>query len=75
MLSLVLVEAAQKQAEKASGAGEEAELPSEIAELLEQRKAARKEKNFALADEIRDKISALGYVVTETREGTKVTKK
>ena len=50
------------------------DVPEEIAELLEQRKAARKEKNFALADEIRDKISELGYVVTETREGTKVSK-
>lgn len=73
VLSLGLVEAAQKQAEKSSGAGED--IPQEIAELLEQRKAARKEKKFALADEIRDKISDLGYVVTETREGTKVTKK
>ena len=75
VLSLGLIEAAQKQAEKTSVAGEDAPLPQEIAELLEQRKAARKEKNFALADEIRDKISELGYVVTETREGTKVTKK
>ena len=74
VLSLGLIEAAQKkQSEKSSGAGED--IPAEIAELLEQRKAARKEKNFALADEIRDKIFALGYVVTETREGTKVTKK
>ena len=75
VLSLGLIEAAQKQAEKTSVAGEDVPLPQEIAELLEQRKAARKEKNFALADEIRDKISELGYVVTETREGTKVTKK
>ena len=77
VLSLGLVEAAQKQAkkraEKDSGEGEE--IPEEILSLLEQRKAARKEKNFALADEIRDKISGLGYVVTETREGTKVSRK
>lgn len=73
VLSIGLVEAAEKQAKKASGEGEE--IPEEILSLLEQRKAARKEKNFALADEIRDKISALGYVVTETREGTKVSKK
>ena len=73
VLSLGLVEEAEKLAKKNSGEGEE--IPEEIAALLEQRKAARKEKNFALADEIRDKISELGYVVTETREGTKVSRK
>ena len=36
---------------------------------------ARKEKNFALADELRDKISEMGYIIEETRQGTKVTKK
>ncbi len=74
VLSLGLIEAAKKAAEKKSGDMDE-DIPAEIAELLEQRKAARKEKNFALADEIRDKISALGYVVTETREGTKISVK
>ncbi len=72
VLSLGLIEAAQKQSEKA-GAAEET-LPEEIVKLAEERKAARKAKNFALADEIRDKIAALGYTVTETREGTKITK-
>jgi cysteinyl-tRNA synthetase len=43
-------------------------------ELVEQRKAARKEKNFALADELRDKISAMGYEVKETRQGTEIIK-
>ena len=43
-------------------------------ELVEQRKAARKEKNFALADELRDKIAALGYEVKETRQGTEINK-
>ena len=43
-------------------------------ELVEQRKAARKEKNFALADELRDKIAALGYEVKETRQGTEIIK-
>lgn len=72
VLSLGLIEAA----EKASARSEDEEaLPEEISVLAEQRKAARKEKNFALADELRDKITALGYVITETREGTKITKK
>ena len=72
VLSIGLVEAAGKISSKADT--EEA-LPEEVAALAEQRKAARKEKNFALADELRDKITALGYVITETREGTKITKK
>lgn len=71
VLSLGLVEAA----EKVNAAPETEELPAEVLELAEQRKAARKEKNFALADELRDKITALGYVVEETRQGTRITKK
>ena len=51
------------------------EIPEEILELAEKRKNARKEKNFALADEIRDKISDMGYVIEETRQGTKIKKK
>ena len=43
-------------------------------ELAEQRKAARKDKNFALADELRDKIAALGYEIKETRQGTEINK-
>lgn len=72
VLSVGLVEAAGKISARSE---DEEALPVEIAALAEQRKAARKEKNFALADELRDKITALGYVITETREGTKITKK
>ena len=54
--------------------GQAEEIPQEVLDLVEQRKAARKEKNFALADEIRDKIAALGYTVKETRQGTEITK-
>ncbi|MCD7730049.1 MAG: cysteine--tRNA ligase [Oscillospiraceae bacterium] len=71
VLSLGLIEAA----ERLNAVPEDAELPQEILDLAEQRKNARKEKNFALADELRDKISALGYVIEETRQGTKITKK
>ena len=71
VLSLGLISAAEKL--KASKSGGE-DIPPEVAELLEQRKAARKEKNFVLADELRDKIAALGYAVEETREGTKLRK-
>lgn len=50
------------------------DIPDEVMELVEQRKAARKDKNFALADELRDKIAALGYEVKETRQGTEINK-
>ena len=73
VLSIGLIEAAKKLAENNSSA--EGDIPEEIAKLIEERKEARKAKNFALADEIRDKIAEMGYVITETREGTKVTKK
>ena len=50
------------------------EIPAEVLELIEQRKAARKAKDFALADQLRDKITELGYIVEETRQGTVVKK-
>lgn len=52
----------------------EEKIPEEVLELAEQRKIARKNKDFALADEIRDKISALGYLIKETRQGTEIKK-
>ena len=65
----------KKAEEKANAAGStSADIPAEVLELVEQRKAARKEKNFALADELRDKIAALGYEVKETRQGTEINK-
>lgn len=50
------------------------EYGEDVALLLEQRAQAKKDKNFALSDEIRAKINALGYNVSDTREGVKVTK-
>ena len=51
------------------------EIPQEVLDLVEQRKAARKAKDFSKADAIRDQITAMGYVVEETRQGTKISKK
>ena len=50
------------------------EIPAEILELVEKRKEARKNKDFALADSIRDEIAAKGYIVEETRQGTNIKK-
>lgn len=63
-----------KNAEAAAAKDAAPELPAEVMELAEQRKAARKAKDFSLADSLRDKITALGYVVEETRQGTKIYK-
>lgn len=46
-------------------------LDSEIEELIAKRQAARKEKNFALADEIRGQLLEKGIVLEDTREGVK----
>ncbi len=72
VLSLGLVEAAEKQAEKNSASADD--LPEEIKELAEKRAAARKAKDFALADELRKQITDMGYVVEETRQGTVIKK-
>ena len=50
------------------------EVSEEIKNLLEQRKQARENKNFALSDEIRDKLASLGYKVIDTKEGQKLEK-
>ncbi len=56
-------------------ADKEEQIPQEVLDLVEQRKQARKEKNFARADALRDQIAELGYTVEETRQGTRIVKK
>ena len=46
-------------------------LDSEIEEMIEARQQARKDRNFALADEIRGKLLDMGIVLEDTREGVK----
>lgn len=50
------------------------EIPTEVAELVEQRKQAKASKDYARADALRAEIAALGYTLTDTRDGTVVTK-
>ncbi len=52
-------------------AKEEEVLDEEIERLIAERQAARKEKNFARADEIRAILSDKGIVLEDTREGVK----
>ena len=72
VLGLDLIANAKELADNADSVSDD--IPDEVLELVEQRKAARKDKNFALADELRDKIAALGYEVKETRQGTEINK-
>ena len=46
-------------------------LESDIEALIAERQAARKEKNFARADEIRDTLLEQGIILEDTREGVK----
>ena len=46
-------------------------LDADIEELIAQRQAARKERNFARADEIRAELLEKGIVLEDTREGVK----
>ncbi|MBE6014860.1 MAG: cysteine--tRNA ligase [Lachnospiraceae bacterium] len=50
---------------------EEEMLDADIEKLIEERQAARKAKNFARADEIRDELLAKGIILEDTREGVK----
>ena len=46
-------------------------LDSDIEDMIAARQQARKDKNFALADEIRGKLLDMGIVLEDTREGVK----
>ena len=49
----------------------EESVDAEIEKLIQDRANAKKEKNFALADEIRNKLLDMGIVLEDTRQGTK----
>ena len=51
---------------------EEEGVPAELEELALQRERARKEKNWSLADTLRDKILAQGYLVEDTPKGPRL---
>ena len=56
-------------------AGEKTEaFPAEATALLEERQTARKAKNFARADEIRDALKEMGFTVEDTANGPKLKK-
>ena len=46
-------------------------LDNEIEQLIEERQAARKAKNFARADEVRNLLLEKGIILEDTREGVR----
>ena len=57
--------------EVAEDNGVDAELEAYILEKIEERRAAKKEKDFAKADAIREELLAKGILLEDTREGVK----
>ncbi|MEY8382010.1 cysteine--tRNA ligase [Christensenellaceae bacterium 44-20] len=53
---------------------EEDKIPEEILALAEQRAEARAQKNWALADEIRDTLKQKGYEIKDGADGMKINK-
>ena len=53
---------------------EKVEIDPEIQDLIDQRQAARKAKDFAKADEIRDILKAKGFTLKDTPQGVQVIK-
>ncbi len=50
------------------------DIPSEIVELAEQRTQARQDKNWAVADKIRDELLARGYEIKDSTDGATLRK-
>ena len=52
----------------------EAGIDDDIQALVDERQQARKEKNFARADEIRDQLAAMGITLKDTPQGVQIIK-
>ena len=50
------------------------EFPEEALALLNERSEARKSKNWARADEIREQLKEMGYAVEDSKDGAKLKK-
>lgn len=53
---------------------EKIQIPAEIEALAAQRSEAKKNRDFALADSLREKIKSLGWLVEDTPKGPKIKK-
>ena len=48
------------------------EIPEEVMKLVEERETARKKKEWAISDALRENIKSLGYIVQDKKEGPNV---
>ena len=48
-------------------------VPPEVAQLANERENARRERNWKRSDELREQISALGWEVRDTKDGSRLT--
>jgi len=53
----------------------QAPVPAEVAALAEERAAARKSRDWAASDRLRNAIADLGWAVKDTPEGQKLSLK
>jgi cysteinyl-tRNA synthetase len=53
---------------------EKISIPGDIKKLVEEREKARKEKNWKIADALRERIKDLGFIIDDTDEGARVRK-
>ena len=71
VLSLRLTDPLPEEASSNGGEGaDDPALTAHVEEKIAERAAAKKEKNFELADRIREELLAEGIKLTDTREGT-----
>ena len=49
-------------------------IGDDIRRLVDERQQARKEKDWARADEIRDQLSSMGYILKDTPQGVQIIK-
>ena len=54
---------------------EEQQIPQEVLDLVEKRKIARNERNWAESDRLRDLIIENGYVIKDTKDGVELEKR
>lgn len=53
---------------------EEIEIPEEVKKIIEERQEARKNKDYKKADELREKIKNMGFLIDDTKEGLRLKK-
>ncbi len=70
VLCLNLIENARTLAQKDDAPAADGELVAKIEAMIEARRLAKKEKNFAEADRIRAELTEMGVTLIDTREGT-----